>query len=52
MLDLVLAQNYPITAEAVLAAIDKGSFAALSKILEKRNDDLGIDKNEPVSNWR
>lgn len=52
MLDLVLAQNYPLTAEAILAAIDKGSFAALSKVLEKKNDDLGFDKNEPVSNWR
>ena len=52
IIDLLLAHETIILEEPVLAAIDSGNFAGLSRILERRNGGLDFDKNAPFRNWR
>ena len=52
IIDLLLSHESTILEEPVLTAIDAGNFAGLSRILERRNGELGFDKNAPFGNWR
>jgi ankyrin repeat protein len=52
IIDLLLSQPSIILEEPVLAAIDSGNFAGLSRILERRNGALDFDKNAVFGNWR
>ena len=51
-IDLLLSQESIILEEPVLAAIDAGNFAGLSRVLERRNGELDFDKNATFGNWR
>jgi ankyrin repeat protein len=51
-IDLLLSQDSIILEEPVLAAIDTGNFAGLSRILERRNGELDFDKNAVFGNLR
>ena len=52
IIDHLLSQPSIILEEPVLAAIDSGNFAGLSRILERRNGILDFDKNAVFANWR
>jgi hypothetical protein len=51
-IDLLLSHESVILEEPVLAAIDAGNFAGLSRVLERRNGELDFDKNATFGNWR
>ena len=50
IIDLLLSQPSIILEEPVLAAIDSGNFAGLSRVLERRNGALDFDKNAVFGN--